>query len=149
MPTANVTNVSQGRVNENVVRFTGVFVFVLTAITMATQAWWVTAYLAVDFFFRASTSVKPPLALLGNYISQQLKQEPKWIFAPPKKFAAGVGVGFSVAVTVLLLTGYTATATAVAGILLLCAGLEGFFGICVGCYVYDWFVAPLINKRSK
>lgn len=149
MSTANVTNVSQGRVNENVVRFTGVFVFVLTAITIATQAWWITAYLAVDFFFRAFTSIKPPLALLGNYISQQLKQEPKWIFAPPKKFAAGVGVGFSVAVTVLLLTGYTATATAVAGILLLCAGLEGFFGICVGCYVYDWFVAPLINKRSK
>ncbi len=149
MSTANVNDVSYGRVNENVVRFTGVFVFVLTAITMLTQAWWITAYLVVDFFFRAFTSVKPPLALLGNYIAQQLKLEPKWIFAPPKKFAAGVGVGFSVAVTLLLLTGNTTAAMAVAGVLLLCAGLEGFLGICVGCYVYDWFVAPLINKLGK
>jgi len=37
----------------------------------------------------------------------------------------------------------------VTGILIVFATLESVFGICAGCYVYSWVVAPLIEKFKK
>ena len=72
---------------------------------------------------------------------------PKPIFAPPKRFAAGLGLLFSLGIAACLHLHYPAATYAIAGILILCAALEAAFNICLGCYVYNWIVAPIVNKR--
>ncbi len=145
----STTDLSYGRVNETAIRFIGGFVALLTVAAIATKIFWIPLYLAIDFFFRAFTDIKPPLGLLAKFITEKLQLNPKWIFAPPKKFAALVGFIFSVAITILLLLQLDVAALAVASVLLICAILESAFGICVGCYFYDWFVAPLRNRWKQ
>jgi hypothetical protein len=140
------TDLFYGRVNETAIRFIGGFVALLTIATIASNLLWIPLYLAIDFFFRAFTDIKPPLGLLAKFITEKFQLKPKLTFAPPKKFAAAVGFVFSLTITILLLLNLKVTALITAGVLLICAILESAFGICVGCYVYDWFVAPLKNK---
>ena len=136
----------ENRVNENVVRLVAFFALVFGLATIATGWVALPLYLSVDFFFRAFTNIKPPFALAGQQLARSLKLEVKPIYAPPKKFAAGVGFVFSVTISALLLAGLVDTARAVAGVLVLFATLESAFAICAGCYVYSWIVAPLIEK---
>lgn len=133
--------------NETVVRLVGGFVSLFAIAILVTQSYWISLYLIFDFFFRAFTNIKPPLALLSIFIAEKLNLKPKPIYAPPKKFAAGVGFAFSIAITALLFLNFTTAALLVTSILLVCAVLESIFAICVGCYVYDWVVAPFLNKK--
>jgi hypothetical protein len=34
-------------------------------------------------------------------------------------------------------------------ILILCATLEAVFNICLGCYIYNWIIAPLSNTNKS
>lgn len=137
------------RVNETVVRIIAAFVVTAAVGILYTQWIYLALYLAVDFFLRGFTGVKAPLAIIATTIAQAFKLKEKFIFAPPKRFAAQVGFAFSLNISILLLLGYGYAANVVTGILLTCAVLESVFGICVGCYFYNWFVAPLANRLSK
>jgi hypothetical protein len=143
----NVSSVNtETRVNENVVRLVAALVL-LTAIGTFVTGWAVLAlYLSVDFFLRAFTGFKPPFALAAQQLSKALHLEVKPIYAAPKKFAAAIGFVFSVVISALLLSGFVETARVVTGVLVVFATLESVFGICAGCYVYSWVVAPLIEK---
>lgn len=143
----NVSSVNtETRVNENVVRLVAALVL-LTAIATFVTGWAaLSLYLSVDFFLRAFTGFKPPFALAAQQLSKALNLEVKPIYAAPKKFAAAIGFVFSVVISALLLSGFIETARVVTGVLAFCAILESVFGICVGCYVHSWVVAPLIEK---
>ena len=143
----NVKTLAVGsQVNENVVRLVAGFVLLSAILTIATGWVYVPLYLSVDFFLRAFTSVKPPFALASQQIAKVLHLGVKPIYSPPKKFAAGIGVVFPVAISGLLLSGLSTIAIIVTGILAVFATLESVFGICAGCYVYSWVVAPLLEK---
>ena len=143
----NVSSVNtENRVNENVVRLVAGFVLLTAIATIATGWALLPLYLSIDFFLRAFTSIKPPFALAAQQLAKALKLEVKPIYAAPKKFAAAIGFVFSVAISALLLSGFVETAKAVTGVLVVFATLESVFGICAGCYVYSWVVAPLIEK---
>ncbi len=139
-------NTEEARVNENVVRLIAGQVLIFAIATLVTG--WVIfpVYLAIDFLLRAFTKLKPPFALLGQWLAKYLKLEVKPIYAPPKKFAAAIGFLFSAAISILLYGGLIDEARIVTGVLALFAILESVFSICAGCYVYSWIVAPLINK---
>jgi hypothetical protein len=147
MSTISITG--PDRVNENAVRLVAAQVLLFGIATLATG--WVAwpLYLSVDFFFRAFTKVKPPFALIAQQLARALHLEVKPIYAPPKKFAAGVGFLFSVTISALLLIEQTAAANIVSGVLVVFATLESVFSICAGCYVYDWVVAPVLNKYNR
>ena len=143
----NVTSVNtETRVNENVVRLVAGLVLLTAIATVATGWVALPLYLSVDFFLRAFTGIKPPFALVAQQLSKALHLEVKPIYAAPKKFAAAIGFVFSVVISALLLSGFVDTAKVVTGILIVFATLESVFGICAGCYVYSWVVAPLIEK---
>ena len=137
---------TDGRVNENVVRLVAALVLILALATIATAWVFIPIYLAVDFFLRAFTTVKPPFAIIAKWLATQLKLEEKPIFAAPKKFAAGVGFVFSVTISALLLLHLDKTAMGVTYVLAFFALLESAFSICAGCYVYSYIVAPLREK---
>lgn len=134
------------RVNETVVRIIAAFVVIFGIVTIYTSWVYVPIFLTIDFFLRGFTGIRSPFAFIANLIAQTLGLKEKFIFAPPKRFAAQVGFVFSLTIATLLLLQFVYAAMAVAIVLLACAILESVFGICVGCYVYDWFVAPILNK---
>jgi hypothetical protein len=140
---------SIGRVNESVVRLVGGFVALITIVLLITHNIWIPVYLAVDFFLRAFTTLKSPLALISREIAKAFRLKPEWIFAAPKKFAALVGFLFSVSIAALLYLNLGMAADVVAIVLLVCAVLESAFSICLGCYFFDWFIAPIQNRLNR
>lgn len=134
------------QLDENVVRLVAAQVVVVAVITLLSLNPFLAIALAVDFALRAFTGFPALTAVTGKFIAGQLKLTPIPIFAPPKKFAAGVGFIFASVIAVLLFSGLTTIAYVVGGILVFFAFLESAFSICVGCYVYNYVVAPLLKK---
>jgi hypothetical protein len=134
-------------IDEHVVKLLAGLVAILTGIILFDKSGILALALAVDFYFRAFTVLVSPLALIARAINKGAGWSPKPVFAHPKKFAAGIGFAFSFALGVLFLLQFFIAAYFTGGVLITCALLESCFGICVGCYVYNWFVVPFKNKR--
>lgn len=135
--------------DENVVRITAAQVVLLTGVILFTHWSVLAALLAVDFAIRAFSACPSPLALLSKSVVKSLQLDPHPIFAPPKKFAAGIGFVFSLTIALLFYFKLVVAAYVVGGILVFCAILESVFKICLGCYAYNWIVAPVVNRTSK
>lgn len=135
--------------DENIVRIIAAQVLIITAITLATSWIFPIFLLAIDFALRAFSNQFSPLKAVANKIAAFLKLKPKPIFAAPKKFAATLGFIFSMLIVVLLFLEFDYTAKIVASFLILFAILESVFNICVGCYFYNWIIAPIVNKRNN
>ncbi|MBX7181317.1 MAG: DUF4395 domain-containing protein [Bacteroidia bacterium] len=131
---------------ETSVRLVAAQVIVITGLSLW-KGWAILAFaLSLDFVLRALA--KPSLlAVFSKIIFQQLNLLPVQIFAPPKRFAAGIGAFFSFFIGLFLIPNWYTLAYLTGGVLLFFALLESVFKICAGCYVYDWFVAPYINKK--
>lgn len=94
--------------------------------------------LGIDFIIRAFILPKySPLAIIGKGIVELLDLKKLMVDSGPKIFAARIGVLFTLSGTVLYAMGYTTPASIIAGILILCAGLEAFFDFCLGCWMYS------------
>ena len=127
-------------VDEQVVRFIAAQVVVIAFLALVFNG---------IFAIIAFTLQPSPLAAIARIIADLLKLKPKPIFAAPKKFSAAVGFVVSFVLLVLVLMNYYTAAFIVGGVLIFFAVLESLFKICVGCYLYNWFVAPIINKRNQ
>ncbi len=144
------TKTSDLYLEENTVRLVAAQVVLLAALTLFLQSQALALVLALDFAWRAFTGFISPLAWSARYIARQLGLKPITIFAPPKKFAAGVGFVFSLTTFFLLYLHLTVAAYITGGTLIFFAVLESVFRICAGCYVYDWVVVPFYTKlRTK
>ncbi len=142
-------NTSTNYVNEKVVRLIAAQVILLTLVTLLAGWTWLALFLAADFALRAFTRVPSPLAFIARGLAKAFGLAPKPIFAPPKRFAAGLGFVFSLAIAVFLYLHYPVAAYVTGGILIVCATLEAVFNICLGCYVYNWVVAPVVNRNTE
>jgi hypothetical protein len=60
-----------------------------------------------------------------------------------------LGFIFSILIVVLFFLEFYYTAKIVGSFLILFAILESVFNICVGCYIYNWIIAPFENKRKN
>jgi hypothetical protein len=122
---------------------------VLFSVIIIISGWYFLALgLSLDFAIRAFSSWPSPLAIIAKFLRNQLSVQPVPVFAPPKKFAAGVGFIFSMTYLLLFYFDFTFAAYATGAVLVFCALLESVFKICVGCYVFDWVVAPFLNKKE-
>src|SRR3954452_19451995 len=121
-------------VNEKAARSVAGLVVVLTAITLATGAWWLTVPLALGFWARVLTG--PTLSPFGQLATRVIAPRlgpPRYVSGPPKRFAQGMGAAMSSAAAVLALSGATTAATVVLALLIGAATLESVFGYCIGC----------------
>lgn len=141
--------ISKLYIDEHVVRFIAAQVALITILSLVFNSVFPLFLLLADFALRAFTLQPAPLAAVAKIIVDLWQLKPKPIFAAPKKFSAAVGFVFSLAILVLLLLKYSTAAYIVGGLLIFFAVLESVFKICVGCYVYDWVVSPILNKRNK
>ena len=139
---STISNVAPGpagiaRINENKVRVIAFFVLITVLAYLFTGTIVLPVLLTLDFGFRAFDKGKySPFARLADVVVKGFKLGDHPIFYPPKRFAARIGLGFSVAMLVLQLFG--ADTLIVGAVLGFFAALESLFGICAGCYVYNW-----------
>jgi len=139
-------DISKYYIDENVSRLIAGQVIILVLISFYSHWTYLLLGLTLDFGLRAFSFYPSPLALIAKSVIRLLKLKTKLVFAAPKKFAAGVGFIFSLAIFLLAFFNYFTGAYVVGSILIIFAFLEATFKVCMGCYVYNWIVAPIINK---
>ena len=125
-------------VNEKAARTVAAAVLVLTALTLLSGSYWLTIPLAYGFWARVLTG--PKLSPLGwtamNVVAPRLGEK-VYVPGPPKRFAQAIGAAFSSTALVLgLVLGLGTAADVVLVLLVVAAGLESVFGICLGCRVF-------------
>jgi hypothetical protein len=125
-------------VNEKAARVVAGVVLVLAVVTLATGFYWLLIPLAYGFWARVLTG--PTLSPLGwtaqNVVAPRLGER-KPVPGPPKRFAQSIGAAFSTAAAVLALGfGLHSAADGLLIVLVIAAGLESIFAICLGCEVF-------------
>jgi hypothetical protein len=125
-------------VNEKAARVVAGVVLVTSLVILATGWYWLLIPLAYGFWARLLTG--PTLSPLGRVAQQVVAPrlgESKPVPGPPKRFAQGMGAAMSTAALILALVIGTHTAADIilAGIVI-AAGLESIFAVCLGCQVY-------------
>ena len=129
--------------DENLIRVVAMEVAIISSFALLFQNKLIALFLIVDFALRAFTHQTSPLGYIAKLFKTMVV--PKPIFAPPKKFAAALGFVFSLSILILFVLEFNIPALVVGGLLIGCALLESVLKICVGCYIYTWFVAPFKN----
>lgn len=125
-------------VNEKAARVVAGVVLAVALVTLATGLYWLLIPLAYGFWARVSTG--PTLSPLGwaaqNVVAPRLGPR-KPVPGPPKRFAQGIGAVFSTAALVFgLILGLHTVADALLVVLVIAAGLESIFAVCLGCRVF-------------
>jgi hypothetical protein len=125
-------------VNEKAARTVAFVVMALGALTLATSSYWLLVVLAYGFWARAlSGPTLSPLARIASSVVAPRLGAEKPVAGPPKRFAQAIGAALSTAAAIAALGfGADALADALLGALVLAAGLESIFALCVGCRVF-------------
>jgi hypothetical protein len=142
--------ISKETVDERSTRLGALIVLVPLGLALFLLSPWPALLLVVDFGLRGfGARGLSPVARLARWFASALGLPPKPVNAGPKAFAAKLGFGFSVAVVAALLLGQTPLAWAAGVPFGLCALLEGAFGLCVGCRIYQaWHrLRPVLVAR--
>lgn len=143
MPSAQAIFSFPEHVNEKAARavagqvlLTAVLTLVLS-VAVSTDWLWLTAALAVGFLARVLTG--PTLSPFGQFGSRVLARHlgpAKVVPGPPKRFAQAMGFVMTAAATVLLATGHPLGAQILVAALIVAAGLESIFALCLGCRIF-------------
>ena len=138
--------VSNERINERLTRLNAFFTILLVAAGFIFNSVIFLVVLLTDFFIRAFTRSKlSPVNFLSSSLLSLLNLSKKPIDKAPKIFAARLGFIMTLVIAILSLMQFYTASLIVAGILVFFATLEFSLGICVGCYIYTYFIFPM-NK---
>lgn len=126
-------------IDERTARLTALFILVLLVLALWSRSPWIALLMAIDFGLRGfGLGRSSPLARLASSLRSAVGASPELVNAGPKQFAAKIGLTFSLVMAATQTAGLGTSATVVGGALGACAALEGFFGLCVGCYIYQF-----------
>ena len=139
-----VCPVSNEKINENLTRLNAFFTILLVAAGFVFNSVFFPFFLLGDFFIRAFTKSKfSPVSYLSQTVAGFMHLSKKPIDKAPKIFAARLGFIMTLVIAVLFLFQLYTASLVVASVLAVFAFLEFAFGICVGCFIYTYFVLPL------
>lgn len=136
-------------INENKARFTALNVLLLTIAFIWLVHCGIAAFLVIDFFLRAFNLGK--YSLLNMLSDQEIKLfnvKSKPVDQAPKRFAAKMGFIFYVTILSLTVFNLTSIAVLLAITVAVFAFLESFAGVCVGCYVYTFYLKLFAPKNA-
>jgi hypothetical protein len=126
-------------VNEVSARLVAGGVVVLSALTIALDAPWLTVMIAYGFLARVASG--PRFSPLGQLVTRvivpRLALSARPVPGAPKRFAQAIGATLSVTAAVLALAfDARSAAYALLGVLIAAATLESVFGLCLGCRIF-------------
>ncbi len=130
-------------VNEKAARVVAGGVLLGSVLTLALSvtaghAWlWVVAALAAGFLARVvSGPTLSPLGQLATRVIAPRLGAPKLVAGPPKRFAQAIGAAVTTTAVVLLAAGHPLGAQVLIGLMVVAAGLEAIFALCIGCKIF-------------
>jgi hypothetical protein len=125
-------------VNEKAARAVAGVVTAGAVLILATGWLWLLVPIAYGFWARVLTGPKlSPLGWLAQKRVAPRLGPPKFVPGPPKRFAQGMGAAMTTAAALLgLAAGATGIAYGLVAALVVAAGLESIFAICLGCRVF-------------
>jgi Domain of unknown function (DUF4395) len=129
-------------VNEKAARTVAFVVMILGLVTLLTSFYWLLVPLAYGFIARvvSGPTLSPLGRLASGLIAPRLGAE-KPVPGPPKRFAQAIGATLTTIAAVLALAfGSNDLADALLVMLILAAGLESLFAICVGCELFGLLI---------
>ncbi len=129
-------------VNEKAARLVAGVVAVASALMLVTGWYWLLVPIAYGFVARVLTG--PTLSPLGRLAIKvaPLFGEPRYVAGPPKRFAQAIGAVCTVAAAIFALAlGWTGAANVVLAMMVVFAGLESAFALCVGCKIFGVLMA--------
>lgn len=139
--------VSAKRVDENTVRVVAFLVLILSAISIALNNYFLSTFLVIDFLVRGlDLGEYSLLRLIAKLIAKLLGLKKKPIDAAPKLFAAKIGFVFGLIILISQLVNLPVLGLGTGIILVVCAFLESFLGICLGCYFYTILNKVFLNR---
>lgn len=126
------------RVSAQAARINAVVAFILVFIVAGTGFWPLLALTVFDYALKVFAGfARSPLCWLVGQALDAAGVEHRMVDAAPKHFAATIGLAFNAGALILYAFGLTVPALSLVVIFAACAGLDGFFGFCVGCKVYS------------
>lgn len=129
-------------VNEKAARTVAGGVLLLSIATLllsiADDRWlWIVAPMALGFLARVLTGPKlSPLGQLATKVIAPRLGEPVLVAGPPKRFAQSIGLAVTSTAVVFLAVGIPGATQILLGLMIVAAGLESIFAICVGCQIF-------------
>jgi len=140
--------ISDQRVNEYVTRINALLTIVVLILAFALNSLFLLVFLMADFLIRAFTEIKfSPVSFASHYVNHALSLSVKMIDKAPKIFAARLGFLMTTLIALLFILNWPIASMIVGGLLILFAGLEFIFAICVGCMIYTYLVLPFYKKE--
>lgn len=132
-------------VNETSARVVAAGVVVEAAAFLLLREGWLLVPLVYGFLARVLTG--PTLSPLGQFatrvvspaVTKATGATPRLVPGPPKRFAQSIGLAFSGGAAIAWAVGVPAVSYVLIGLLVVAAGLEAIFAVCLGCIVYRFF----------
>ncbi len=125
-------------VNETSARVVAGGVVAMAASAIAFDQPWLLAPLTYGFAARVAAGPRySPLGLLATkVVTPRLAVEHRLVPGPPKRLAQAMGLAMTATASVLLASGSKRAGYRVLGLLVVAAGLESAFGICLACKLF-------------
>ncbi len=138
--------VSPDRILEAQPRVSALIVVLFLGLFLLTQLWIIPLFLMIDFFQRGFLKGKNSfVGAVSRHVARKYFSDSRKIDKAPKVFAARLGFVFSSLVLLAAVLGIGVVANVLAAMLVAFASIECFFNVCVGCYIYSWFVVPRLG----
>lgn len=132
-PTSNI------HVDENNIRIGSFLILILLFISYFFP--YLFLFLSIDFIMRFFGQFRFSLiSIIAKKINASLKNTPKPIDFAPKKFTAFLGFLFSSSLLVLYLIKIHSIFLIVFLLFIIAVIGESFFGFCIGCKIYSFFI---------
>jgi hypothetical protein len=130
-------------VNEKAARSVAAGVLVVSVVALITGRLWLSLPLALGFLARVATGPRlSPFGQLATRVVAPRLGAPKLVPGPPKRFAQAIGATVTVAAVVAWFGFSSALVTSVLLVMLvIAAGLESIFAICLGCIAFGRLMA--------
>jgi hypothetical protein len=136
-------------VNEKAARTVAACVLLLSLLALLPALRWLVLPLAVGFWLRVAAGPRfSPLGLLATRVVAPRLGDPKPVPGPPKRFAQLIGALVSSAAAICWALGAVGASQILLGLLIVAAGLESGFGLCLGCVIFGYLMrAGLIAEH--
>lgn len=133
----SICPISAATIDQRCAQGTALLVMLLSLAGSATALFPVTLFLSCDFLCRGFGKPRNSLlALVARQLVRAARIPPRPVNAGPKVFAAKIGFLFCLLILTAEIFSFHDAGLFLAWMLALCAALEGFFSVCVGCYLY-------------
>jgi hypothetical protein len=137
-------------VNEKAARTVAAGVLALCLLALLPGLGWLTLPIAIGFLLRVAAGPRfSPLGLLATRVVAPRLGSPRLVPGPPKRFAQAIGATLSSAAAISYFGfGASGLTSVLLGLIVIAAGLEAGFGLCLGCVIFGWLMrAGLIAEE--